>query len=69
VEKILCFQHGNQSSFSPKLFRSNFALLCDSSQDIVSIQKIRNQKFSAIFEKSKVNFLLEIILFLWTTGF
>jgi len=33
------------------------------------VQKIKNQKFSVIFEKSKVNFLLEVILFLWTKGF
>jgi len=33
------------------------------------VQKIRNQKFSAIVKTSKVNFLLEVILFLWTKGF
>jgi len=30
---------------------------------------MRNPKFSAIFKKLKVNFLLEVILFLWTKGF
>jgi len=31
--------------------------------------KDRNQKFSAILEKPKVNFLVEAILFLWKRGF
>jgi len=33
------------------------------------MQKIRNQKFPAILKKSNVNFLLEVMLFLWTKGF
>jgi len=33
------------------------------------VQKIKNQRSSAIFKKSKVNFLLEVILFLWTKAF
>jgi len=33
------------------------------------LHKIRNQKFSASLKKSNVNFLLDVILFLWTKGF
>jgi len=33
------------------------------------LKRQKNQRFSAIFKKSKVNFVLEVILFLWTKGF
>jgi len=51
--------------FSPELCGLNCALLCDSSLLIMS-GKVRNQKFSVVLKKGKVNFMLEAILSLRT---
>ena len=68
VENFLCFQHGNQTYFL--LSSGGYIMLyfvihhCS-----LWVQKIRIQKFSAILKKSKVIFVLEVILFVTTKGF
>ena len=63
----LYFQHGNQFYFLLS-FAGYCALLCNSSSLFIRT-KYKNQKFSDILIKSKVAFLLEVILFLSTNGF
>jgi len=48
--------------FSPKISRLNCASLRDSSLLIVGAKGKRNHKFSVIVRKSKVTFLLEVIV-------
>jgi len=53
-----CFQHSKPVLFSPKLYGLNWILIYDSSLLIMSARD-KKSEFSAIFKKSKVNFLQE----------
>ena len=67
-KQIFYVQHINQSYFL-LIFAGQIVLHFVIHHWLLWVQKERIQKFSAIFKKSKVNFVLEIILFLWTKGF
>jgi len=60
--KKICCRDGNQS---PRYIVLYFAI----DQCLLWMQKIRNQKFSAVFKKSNVNLLLGVIRFIRTKGF
>jgi len=67
-KKIYVFSTAT-SHISSKLCVLNCALLCDSSRLIMSANDKKSEAFSKFWKKSNVNFLLEVILFLWTKGF